>query len=77
MPSSDSSAGAPPRTSAWWAIGFERSTAVRRSGHELIIREFQRFEGVSDRDDANPTASAFLHDVPIRRTVAPGAVGPA
>jgi hypothetical protein len=68
--------------------------------HELIIREFQRFEGVSDLDDmaivyaiestdrtrgslvdafgtyANPV-SAFLHDVPIRRTVELGAVGQA
>lgn len=68
---------------------------------ELIIREFQRFEGVSDPDDmaivyaiesadgtrgslvdafgaySNPTVSAFLHDVPIRRAVEPGAVGPA
>ena len=64
--------------------------------HELIIREFQRFEGVSDPDDmaivyaiesmdgtrgslvdaygtySSPTVSAFLHDVPIRRTVEPG-----
>jgi hypothetical protein len=63
---------------------------------ELIIRAFQRFEGVSDPDDmaivyaiestdgtrgslvdafgaySNPTVSAFLHDVPIRRTVEPG-----
>jgi hypothetical protein len=68
--------------------------------HQLIIREFQRFEGISDPDDmaivyaiestdrtrgslvalgtyANPTVSAFLHDVPIRRTVEPGAVGQA
>jgi hypothetical protein len=68
---------------------------------ELIIREFQRFEGVSDPDDmaivyaiestdgtrgslvdafgtyASPTVSAFLRDVPIQRTVEPGAVGPA
>ena len=67
--------------------------------HELTIREFQRFEGVSDPDDmaivyaiettdgtrgslvdafgayANPAVSAFLHDVPIRRTVEPDAVG--
>ena len=65
--------------------------------HELIIREFQRFEGVSDPDDmaivyaiesadgtrgslvdafgtyASPTVSAFLRDVPIRRTVERGA----
>ena len=26
---------------------------------------------------ADPTVSAFLHDVPIRRTVKPGAVGQA
>ncbi len=69
--------------------------------HELVIREFQRFEGVSDPDDmaivyaiestdgtrgslvdafgayANPTVSAFLRDVPIRRSAEPGAVGPA
>ena len=69
--------------------------------HEVIIREFQRFEGVSDPDDmaivyaiestdgtrgslvdafgayANPTMSAFLHDVPIRRGVEPGAAEPA
>jgi hypothetical protein len=68
---------------------------------ELIIREFQRFEGVSDPDDmaivyaiestdgtrgslvdafcaySNPTVSAFLHDVPIRRTVERDAAGPA
>ena len=66
--------------------------------HEVIIREFQRFEGVSDPGDmaivfaiettdgtrgsladafgtyADPTVTAFLHDVPIRRTVAPDAV---
>ena len=69
--------------------------------HELIIREFQRFEGVSDPDDmaivyaiestdgtrgslvdafgtyASPTVSAFLRDVPIRRTEGLGAAGPA
>jgi hypothetical protein len=67
--------------------------------HEVIIREYQRFEGVSDPDDmaivyaiesldgtrgvladafgvySNPIVSAFLHDVPIRRTVQPGAAG--
>ncbi len=66
-------------------------------GHEVIIREYQRFEDVSDPDDmaivyaiesldgtrglladafcvySNPIASAFLQDVPIRRTVQPGA----
>ena len=65
--------------------------------HEVIIREYQRFEGVSDPDDmaivyaiesldgtrgsladafgvySNPTVSAFLQDVPIRRAVQPGA----
>jgi hypothetical protein len=64
---------------------------------QLTIREFQRFEGVSDPDDmdivyaiessdgtrgslvdafgaySNPSVSAFLHDVPIRRPVEPGA----
>jgi hypothetical protein len=63
---------------------------------QLTIREFQRFEGVSDPDDmaivyaiessdgtrgslvdafgaySNPSVSAFLHDVPIRRPVEPG-----
>ena len=65
--------------------------------HELIIREFQRFEGVWDPDDmaivyaieatdgtrgalvdafgtyANPSVGTFLDDLPIRRTVEPGA----
>jgi hypothetical protein len=65
---------------------------------QLTIREFQRFEGVSDPGDmaivyaiessdgtrgslvdafgaySSPTVSAFLHDVPIRRTAEPGAV---
>jgi hypothetical protein len=69
--------------------------------HELIIREFQRFEGVSDPDDmaivyaiestdgtrgalvdafgaySSPTVSAFLNDVPIRRTAAPDEATPA
>jgi hypothetical protein len=64
---------------------------------QLTIREFQRFEGVSDPDDmaivyaiessdgtrgslvdafgaySNPSVSAFLHDVPFRRPVEPGA----
>ena len=64
---------------------------------QLTIREFQRFEGVSDPDDmpivyaiessdgtrgslvdafgaySNPSVSAFLHDMPIRRPVEPGA----
>jgi hypothetical protein len=68
---------------------------------QLTIREFQRFEGVSDPGDmaivyaiessdgtrgslvdafgaySSPTVSAFLHDVPIRRTVDPGAAGTA
>jgi hypothetical protein len=65
--------------------------------HEVITREYQRFEVVSDPDDmaivyaiesldgtrglladafgvySNPIVSAFLQDVPIRRTVQPGA----
>lgn len=68
---------------------------------ELTIREFQRFEGVSDPDDmailyaiestdgtrgalvdafgaySNPAVSTFLHDVPIRGAVEPGAPAPA
>jgi hypothetical protein len=67
--------------------------------HEVIIRAYQRFEGVSDPDDmaivyaiestdgtrgslvdafgayANPTVSAFLHDVQIRPAAETGAVG--
>ena len=65
--------------------------------HEVIIREYQRFEGVSDPDDmaivyaiesldgtrglladafgvySSPIVSAFMQDVPIRRTVQPRA----
>lgn len=68
--------------------------------HELIIREFERFEGVSDPDDmaivygiestdgtrgalvdafgaySSPSVSAFLNDVPIRRTAPPEASPP-
>jgi hypothetical protein len=64
--------------------------------NEVIIREYHRFEGVSDPDDmsivyaieslsgtrgslvdafgvySDPTVSAFLKDVPIRRAVQPG-----
>jgi hypothetical protein len=63
---------------------------------DVLIREYQRFEGISDPDDmaivyaiesmdgtrgslvdafgtySSPTVSAFLHHVPIRRTVEPG-----
>lgn len=42
-------------------------------GHEVVIREYYRFEGVSDPDDM--ATSAFLKDVPIRRPVQPGAAG--
>jgi hypothetical protein len=69
--------------------------------HELTIREFQRFEGVSDPDDmaivyaiessdgtrgslvdafgaySNPSVSAFLQNVPIRRAGEPAAAGSA
>jgi quercetin dioxygenase-like cupin family protein len=64
--------------------------------HEVMIREYQRFEGVSNPDDmaivyaieslngmrgslvdafgvySDPSVSAFLQDVPIRRTVLSG-----
>jgi hypothetical protein len=64
--------------------------------HEVIIREVERFEGVSDPDDmavvyaiestdgtrgslvdafgaySSPAVSAFLHDVPIGRTLEHG-----
>jgi hypothetical protein len=67
---------------------------------EMIIREYERFEGVSDPDDmaivyaieilngtrgwlvdafgvySNPAVSAFMQDVPIRRTVPDSSSGP-
>ena len=69
--------------------------------HEVVIREYERFEGVSDPGDmaivyaiestdgtrgslvdafgtySNPTVSAFLHNVLIRRTVEPVVAGQA
>jgi hypothetical protein len=80
-----------------WA--FDRGKTF--GAHELIIREFQRFEGVSDPDDmaivyaiestdgtrgslvdafgtyASPTVSAFLRNVPIRRTAGASAAASA
>jgi hypothetical protein len=67
---------------------------------EVVIREYERFEGVSDPDDmaivyaieilngtrgwlvdafgvySSPAVSAFMQDVPIRRTVPDSSSGP-